>query len=49
MGSLEICSNELLKEIATDLSKTKFTELLSRTTKDSDVIFDGTLYYLIMN
>ena len=51
MGSWEICSNELLKEIATvkDLSKTEFRELLSQTTKDSDVIFHGTLYYLIMN
>ena len=49
--TIEICSNELLKETATvkDSSKTEFTELLSRTTKDSDVIFDGTLYYLIMN
>ena len=49
--TIEICSNELLKETATvkDLSKNEFTELLSRTTKDSDVISDGRLCYLIMN
>ena len=34
--TIEICSNELFKETATvkGLSKTEFTELLSRTTKD---------------
>ena len=48
--TIEICSNESLKETATvkDLSKTEFTELLSQTTKDSDVIFDRTLYKQII-
>ena len=48
--TIEICSNELFKETATvkGLSKTEFTELLSQTTKDSDVIFDGTLYKQII-
>ena len=48
--TIEICSNEPLKETATvkDLNKTEFTELLSRTTKDSGVIFDRTLYKQII-
>ena len=49
-GTIEICSNESLKETATvkDLSKTEFTELFPQTTKDSDVIFDRTLYKQII-
>ena len=44
--TIEICTNELFKESATDegLSKTEFKELLSLATKDSHFIFDGTLY-----
>ena len=44
--TIEICTNELFKESETveGLSKTDFKELLSLATKDSHLIFDGTLY-----
>ena len=39
-----ICTNELFKESETGLGKSEFKELLSPATKDSHLIFDGTLY-----
>ena len=44
--TIEICTNELFKESGTveGLSKTKFKELLSLTTKDLHFIFYWALY-----
>ena len=44
--TIQICTNELFKESKTveGLSKTEFKELLSLSTKNSNFIFDGTLY-----
>ena len=44
--TIQICTNKLFKESKTveGLSKTEFKELLSLATKNSNFIFDGTLY-----
>ena len=44
--TIEICTNELFKKSETveGLSKIEFKELLSVATKDSQFIFDGTLF-----
>ena len=44
--TIDICTNELSKESETveSLRKSEFKELLFLSTKDSDFIFDGTLY-----